>query len=296
MKAFTHLLAATDFSATATCAEARAALLAAEHGARLTLLHSISGLALKSLRSHIVQGFAQTKAQLIQYYEDTLKLRAEALAQHWNIEVSAVCVVGQAHREITRVVQESGAEMLILGALGEHPAREFLLGTTAERAIRESVVPVLVVRNMPSAAYRRVLVTLDLSEHSQSVVTLARRAAPKAWITLAHAFEVPFEGKLHYAGVAEADIARYLQHERQAALDALHALSLSIERDNADIRVEHGIAQDVIPNILKETKVELVVAGKRGRSELVDLFLGSTTKHLLLEAPCDVLVVPPSVR
>jgi nucleotide-binding universal stress UspA family protein len=50
----------------------------------------------------------------------------------------------------------------------------------------------------------------------------------------------------------------------------------------------------VIPELLWETAADIVVAGKYGSSEIVDLFLGSMTKHLLLDAPCDVLVIPPN--
>ena len=295
MKPITTLLAATDFSATADRAEERAALLAAEHGARLTLLHSLSGLALERLRDRLRHGYASTEARLKAHYQDALQRLAEDLAGRWQIEVTPLLAVGQPHREISRAAQNIGADMVILGALGEHPARGFFLGATAERVIREIIVPVLVVRNKPDEPYRRVLASLDLSVHSPAVAELARRVAPGAQLTLAHVFEVPFEGKLNFAGVSEEDIQRYRQEERQHAQDALYTLADSLKHgEHADIRVEHGMPEVVIPELLRETAADLAVVGKHGKSEIVDLFLGSLTKHLLLDAPCDVLVIPPS--
>jgi len=52
----------------------------------------------------------------------------------------------------------------------------------------------------------------------------------------------------------------------------------------------------VIPELLRETAANLVVVGKHGKSEIIDLLLGSMTKHLLLGAPCDVLVMPPGQK
>ena len=85
----------------------------------------------------------------------------------------------------------------------------------------------------------------------------------------------------------------YRQEERQSALAALYALA---EGPHPDVRVEHGMPEAVIPDLLRGAAVELVVVGKHGSSEIVDLFLGSMTKHLLQEAGCDVLVVPPALE
>ncbi|MDP3419788.1 MAG: universal stress protein [Thiobacillus sp.] len=105
--------------------------------------------------------------------------------------------------------------------------------------------------------YRRVLAPIDLSAHSSAVAETARRVAPKAHLTLAHAFEVPFEGKLQFAGVSEDDILHYRQEERQTALDTLRTLAEMQDRPN--IRLEHGRPEAVIPILLRETVTDLVV-------------------------------------
>jgi nucleotide-binding universal stress UspA family protein len=297
MKPVTSILVATDFSPTAGRAEERAALLAAQHGAHLTLLHSLSGLDLERLRSYLQQGYASTEAQLIKHYGDALRRQAEDLAGRWQIEVTPQLVVGQPHSEITRFASEHSTDMVVLGAAGEHPAREFFLGSTAERVIREAATPVLVVRNEPRDSYHHVLVTVDLSIHSPAVAELARRIAPASSLTLAHAFEVPFEGKLRGAGISEEEIHRYRKEDRQNAQDSLRKLVSGLkDGEHASVWVEHGMPEAVIPKLLQETASDLVVVGKHGQSEIIDLLLGSMTKHLLREAGCDVLVVPPALE
>lgn len=287
------ILAATDFSTTGGHACERAALLAVQHNARLILQHSLPGQAMKRLHDRLLRGDAQTEAQLRDHYEGKLRQQAENLAARWKIDATPMLTVGQPHREITRVERENGVDLVVLGAMGEHPAREFFLGSTAERVVREAAVPVLVVRNTPREMYQNVLATLDMSMHAPSVADLALRIAPAARLTLAHAFEVPFEGKLQFAGVSEEDIHRYRQEEREYALTTLQTLAQGL-KNHPDIRVEHGMPEAVIPTLLRDTAADLVVAGKHGSSEIVDLLLGGVTKHLLREASCDVLVVPPA--
>nr|WP_281375246.1 LysR substrate-binding domain-containing protein [Aquabacterium terrae] len=70
------------------------------------------------------------------------------------------------------------------------------------------------VRQIPHAAYRRVLVPVDFSEWSRSSIDLAQKVAPQATLVLTHAVEIPYEGRLRLSGVAESVLARY----RQAAV------------------------------------------------------------------------------
>ena len=291
MKPLTALLAATDFSATARRAEARAARLAQSHGARLILLHCLPGLEFAQLRAWLPPDGA-AEARLRQQAQDALQARASALAQDFGIAVEPRLTEGQPHREIERASGESGVELAVVGAAGEHPLREFFLGSTPERLVRASPVPVLVVRREAHAPYARVLAALDLSRHSPAVLDIARRVAPVDSLTLGHAFEAPFEGKLRYAGVSEEDIQRHVQVERAHALADLNGLVAGWP-ERPDIRIEHGMPHAVLARLIAETAAELVVAGKHGASEAVDLLLGSMTKHLLREAGCDVLVVPP---
>lgn len=290
MKPIRTLLIATDFSTPAKRAEERAATLAAEHDAHLILLHNLSGLGLQSLRERLTQDHADIEAQLLNHYRDALQRLAEDLAARWRIVVTPLLTAGQAHREIRRAAVEADADVVVVGASGEHPVREFFLGSTAERVVRESPAPVLVVRGEAREPYARILAALDLSPHSPAVLELARRVAPSAHLTLGHVFEAPFEHKLRYAGVSEIELQRYSQSEREHALTRLQALAST---GAPSIRLEHGMPERVLPALLRETAAELVITGKHGNSEIVDLLMGSMTKHLLREADCDVLVTPP---
>ena len=59
--------------------------------------------------------------------------------------VSLDVVVGPAAFEIVRRADERGADLLVLGSHGRGVIRRFLLGSVAERVLREAGCPVMIV-------------------------------------------------------------------------------------------------------------------------------------------------------
>ena len=56
-------------------------------------------------------------------------------------------------------------------------------------------------------------------------------------------------------------------------------------------RILEGPAGNVIPNVAKIEKCEMIIMGSRGRSDLKGLLLGSVAHRVLQQSPCPVLVV-----
>jgi nucleotide-binding universal stress UspA family protein len=112
---------------------------------------------------------------------------------------------------------------------------------------------------------------------------------------LLHAFELPFEEKLQFAGVSAAVIERYRRDAEQLATAQLAAFARAagIEPAAARLTVCHGDPSRVILEYEQAQDCDLLVVGKRGLSVVEELLLGSVTKHVLAEATADVLVVGP---
>jgi nucleotide-binding universal stress UspA family protein len=193
---------------------------------------------------------------------------------------------------LDRVAADSGAELLVLGARGAGFLRRMVLGTTAERLLRRTTRPLLMVRQAAHGPYRRVLLALDFSPWSEQVLLQAQRVAPNAHWVLFNAFQVPFEEKLRFAGVDDATVAHYRHQARAQATARLQALA-----DAAGLasgRWESCIVEgDASMRLVEQEQVldcDLTVIGKHGRSAAEDLLLGSVTRHLLAEGTADVLV------
>ena len=285
------ILGATDFSGPARHAADRAARLAHETGAALTLMHVLPGGALQELRHWLGAGHALER----QLHDDARRQMAVLVSElqtHRHVAARAVNASGSVLDEIGREAEDLDAALLVLGARGAGFLRRLVLGSTSERLLRRTTRPLLVVRQAPHEPYRRALVALDFSPWSAHAITLARRVAPHARLLLFNAFQVPFEEKLQFAGVDVATIDRYRQQARADATQRVHALASAsglkpsewepciVEGDASQRIVEHELEKDC----------DLVVLGKHGQSATEDLLLGSVSKHVLAEGTTDVLV------
>jgi len=285
MPSFQHLLVGTDFSEPAHNAAARAARLSLLLQANLTLLHVIDSVALRALEEVFGSG-ADTGKRLQDNAHAGLRAMATELASGH---------LPDCHVRIGTLIDEIVAEMtsmdmLVLGARGDSPFRDAILGTTAERLLRKSLKPVLVVKRPPQADYRSVLVPMDFSLHAMAALQAALALAPQASIFLLHAFDVPFEGPLHRAGVPQHEIEGYRMRARTEATTRLAGMSRDIGGRHVHVLVEHGSPTLQILSKAEEIRPDLIAMGKHGQSLMEELFIGSVTRHVLADAECDVLV------
>jgi nucleotide-binding universal stress UspA family protein len=286
------IVAATDLSAPAHRAVARAFLLAAGRDAALELVHVIPQGAVDALRRLLGLGAEPVEQRILEQARDALRGLAETLGPAHGVAASTHLTTGTTLSAILDRADALDADLLVVGAHGEGYLGHLLLGTTAERLLRRTRRSVLMVRQTPHEAYRRILVPVDFSPWSAPALRLARAVAPDAELVLLHAFEAPFEAKLRFAGVAEEDIARYSAETGREALRLLHAVAeeAGLAAGDARFEVRHGEAPRVILSQEQELDCDLVILGKHGQGVMEELLLGSVTKHVLAEATCDVLV------
>lgn len=292
-----RIVAATDLSSYAARAETRAAMLARELDSEsLDLLYVLAASPLEALRRLLGESSPEMEQRLADSAREQLADIGRKLSEKYHLPpVTSSVKTGRVHAEIAAYADTVDAGLVVAGAHGGGYLRELLLGATAVKVLRKISRPLLIVKREPQGAYRRVLVPVDFSESSLQAVALALRIAPQAGITLVHAFEVPFEGKMHFAGVSEDIIHRYRTQARQEANQEMRKLVSACEVDQARLShmVEHGYAPAVILEKAEQLEPDLIVMGKHGRSEWEDTLLGSVTKHVIYEAGCDVLVVNP---
>lgn len=284
------IIAATDFSDEARYAVERAAIVAKEQRAHLSLLHVMSRSALDDLRK-LFRAPTDVEAKLIDDAGRMLNEIASDISLKTGVMGSTDVKTGHAQTEILSAAES--ADLLVLGAHGGNSLHDLILGTTAERLLSTCKRPMLVAKCPPKTRYERVLVPVDFSSYSAPALTMANRIAPDARMTIVHAFRVPFEGRLRSVGASEDDIRRYGEEEQRAAAKMIRELILEshVEVVRVSYAVEHGDPSPVILAKAKEISSDLIVIGKHGQSWFEGLFLGSVTHHVLARSKCDVLVV-----
>ena len=281
------IIAATDFSEDAGHALRRAARLAARHGARLELLHVVDRVALDAVRV-----WTRNPVDLAErLVDDARRLLAECATALGTVAAPRVAV-GDVQEEILSSC--AGAGLLALGAHGVNPLHDAIVGTTAARLIGRCRTPVLVVHQPPRTDYRNALVAVDLLSGSEHPLAAAARIAPDADLSALHAYEVPFEGMLQRSGVEQADIDLHRAEAFRRAFEEIRRLSTLASGDAERFLpiVERGDAARLCLERAQAIGADLIVIGKRKRSALEALALGSVTRHVLANAKADVLVLP----
>jgi nucleotide-binding universal stress UspA family protein len=285
------VVAATDFSECAGHAAHRAALLATQLRTALTLLHVVNRSFLATLQdlfaSHeqAVQGLTGNATQMLEEQAVDLQARIDAGGAP---TLLPKVMLGNTHDEL--LASGSTAALMVLGAHGDNPLRDLLFGSTAERLLRHASCPVLMVRRAPQGPYRRVLVPSDFSPASGAAFDLVERFAPGAAVTVVHAFDVPFEGKLRFAGVPERAIQAHRERAHREALARLATLEPNGSGTRLPAIVERQHPVRLILEAEKSREADLIVIGRQGQSMVEEALLGSVARRVLADAQCDVLV------
>jgi len=292
MNGIQRLLAATDLSAPARHAAERAALVARELGAELALLHVISASPVDRLRRLLAEAPADLEARVHADARRDLERLGEILHSAYGVPAVAEVSGGELIAQINDFAVAGDADLLVLGARGASYMRHLLLGSTAERLVRKSVKPLLVVRQPPHEAYRRVLVAVDFSPSSLPALAAARAVAPAAELVVMHAYEVPFEDRLRSSGLGEEILDQYRLIAQRQALQAMRSLvaAAGLLPDEVVTLVMQGDPASLVIEQEQERDCDLIVVGKHGESTLESILLGSVTRHVLQVSQGDVLV------
>lgn len=288
-----NILVATDLSSHAGRAETRGAMLAQALGAKkLTLLHVVPRLPLQALTDMLERTPLETEQMLVNAARAKLAERAGRLQEKYGIEVATAVRIGRVHLEVVAQAEETDAGLVVVGGYGAHLVRELFLGATAEKVLRTSTRPMLIVKQEPLSPYRHLLVPVDFSPSSSRALDWALAIASRAEVTVAHVYEAPYETTLRYASVDDKVVEGYRAVARQQAQESMHAFLEGRRPADTDFlrRILHGHPAAGIRELAEELRPDLIVMGKHGQSEIEELLLGSVTKHVLFESACDMLV------
>ena len=138
---YKHILAATDFSDLGSKALLRAADMAVELEAKLTLLHVVG----EEDAANAMYG-AHEARQVVERLEqahDVTKGHLGERAAH--IEVALEVRVGAAADQILALAADKHVDVIVIASNGQKGITRWLLGSTADRVVRGADCDVLVV-------------------------------------------------------------------------------------------------------------------------------------------------------
>ena len=132
------ILHPTDFSDHSEYAHGVAGTLARDYGARLTVLHVAPTLMVYG------QGVIPPDPELLsREAEEQLK---RLKVPNDDVQIKRRLEKGDPATEITRVAEEIGADLIVMGTHGRTGLTRLLMGSVAEQVVRKATCPVLTVK------------------------------------------------------------------------------------------------------------------------------------------------------
>lgn len=282
------IMVATDFSARSDRAIRRATLLAKTFDAAVTLVHVVDD----DQPAQVVRAEQAMAASL-------LREQAASLREIDAIACDVRVVLGDPFEGLVKAAADLLPDLLVVGPHRRQTLRDVFVGTTAERTIRSSPLPVLMANGVPAQAYRRVLVAVDLRDCAADVVRcvaglgLDRHAA----VLVAHVFETPGASLLAGASMTAAQLDAYLSEEQARAAGSLATFlrDQGFAPTGQIAKRSDGTTAGAILAIARETAANLIVVGTSGQTGVARLLLGSVAEEVLRRAACDILAVPAGI-
>ena len=292
-----RILCPTDLSEASTAAIEQSAAIAAYFDAEVIGLHALSplGLAVSDV------GFSNAQTAEITRSQDEAARRFSTAGR------AAAKVLIDVGNPASVILERAGslpADLIVIGTHGASGFQHLVLGSVAEKVLRQAACPVLVVpphaRTHSRIPFTRLLCAVDFSEASLRAVrtSLSLVLEPGVCLTLLHALEWPWEEPpppafLQLPPDQAYALAEFRRYSEAAALTRLESLVPdSFPGCQVKTRVENGRACTGILAVAKEERSDLLVIGVRGRNPLDLALFGSTVNQVVRCAPCPVLTVP----
>lgn len=285
---YERILLPTDESDGARAALDHALDIATTYEATIYLLNVADTAQLSATR---VQG--DVVDALEQEGERTVSEAAQRAERRGATVVTEV-IQGEPDDTIVEYADAHDIDLVVMPTHGRRGLEQYLLGSTTERVIRRSEVPVLTVPVGPSSTieypYRNVLVPTDGSNCAGHALEKGIDIASTEHAEL-HLLSVV---ALTTFGMEVQDVlgTKDLEKRANGLIEEASGVAreAGVESVSGTVEQESSIGQAVL-SYVDERDVDLVVVGTHGRTGFERYILGSVTERLVRTAPVPVLTV-----
>ena len=203
---------------------------------------------------------------------------------------------------ILRYAAEHDADLIVMGTHGRRGVKRLLIGSVAEDVVRRAECPVFTIRSsngtpdadepLPDAvSIGRILVPVDLSEHTDALVEHARE------IALAYDASVEFLHVVERVALPPAyglePLALDSAGVKERAREDLDRRAEALRKDGIEVFVtaRTGYPSEVLLEAAADADVDLVMVATHGFSGVQRLLLGSVAERVVRRVECPVLTV-----
>ncbi len=147
MNEIKKILIPIDFSDHSLFALEYAKLFAEKFNAELILLNVVEPIMFVADLTMGQVNIPSIEGELIQKSEDKVNEIVNALKDKYNVR--GLVKLGKPYTEIIEFAKSENVDLIVIGSHGHTGVEHLLFGSTAEKVIRKSTCPVLIVRPQP---------------------------------------------------------------------------------------------------------------------------------------------------
>ena len=209
---------------------------------------------------------------------------------------------GRTFEEICRLARECDIDLIVTATRGNTGLKHLALGSTAERVVRYSPCPVLVVHGgngkNKTAGFKKILVPVDFSDCSMKGLDYAKALAKEFGASLILLHSVHLQYFVSNDEYARYDMPLLMQQSEKAAREQMRELMEKTDWEGIQVQpsLQIGHAGDQICACAKDCGADLIVTSTHGTTGLKHILIGSTAEYVVRHASCPVLVVPSRER
>jgi nucleotide-binding universal stress UspA family protein len=219
---------------------------------------------------------------------------------------------GRPFEEICRLARDRGIDLIVTSTRGYTGLKHLALGSTAERVVRYSPCPVLVVRPLDlkkkaggngkmtkrELCFAKILVPIDFSECSMEGLAYAKALAKQFGSKLVLLHSVAIQYFVTSDEYARYDLPLLMQQAEKAARNQMRDLIEKMDWNGIEVEssMQIGHAGQQICARAIDHHADVIVTSTHGTTGFKHILVGSTAEYVVRHASCPVLVVPSHER
>lgn len=269
------ILVPCDFSSTAVQAFELATEIAAIHQGEVMVLHAIEFVPAYET-SFVAQPYAFNSTVIEELENDARKSFDELIRSH-NLDELTVGFYtdhGPVTDTINQFIDDHDIDLVVMGTHGASGLKEFFVGSTTEKIVRSSHVPVLSVKSPVSLkSIKNIVLPVDPDLHQQDFIDHIKELQR---FLGAHLHVLHVNTTIHAADErkVKASLNDYIQYY------SLTDYTLNIINDTTE---ENGIMR-----FTNDINADMIAMATHGRKGLAHFFAGSIAEDLVNHVSCPI--------
>lgn len=268
-----RILVPTDFSEHAEDALKVAAQIARKHNSEIILLHMLE---LPSQMNDAITGGASIPETML-FMKKANEMLDKATEKPYlqDISVTEILKIDKIIHGISQVSKENNIDLIIMGSHGSSGVEELLIGSNTEKVVRNSDIPVLVIKK-------------DILNFSASTIVFASdftEESKKPFEKLLN-FTQFFDSKIHLVTICTPNSFKPTHIVEKAMKDFVNQFSLTNYSTHIynDTNIEKGII-----NFSNSINADIIGMCTHGRTGFAHFFNGSISEGLVNHASRPVI-------